>query len=45
MAFEVVARNCVCWVVNVLTKCPKISDLSNADFFQINVPDNIGETS
>ena len=32
------------WVVNVLTKCPKISDLSNADFFQINVPDNIGET-
>ena len=42
MAFELVARNCaqreyLLWAVNVLTNSVKISDQTNADFFQLNI--------
>ena len=44
MAFELVARNCATlqqeylfWAVNVLTNSIKISDQTNADFFQLNI--------
>ena len=44
MGFELVARNCaklqreyLLWAVNVLTSSVKISDQTNADFFQLNI--------
>ena len=44
MVFELVARNCahcigeyLLWAVNVLTSSVKISDQTNADFFQLNI--------
>ena len=44
MSFELGARNCahcneeyLLWAVNVLTNSVKISDQTNADFFQLNI--------